>query len=191
MKKRKVNLKEYNIDKTWTLFLDRDGVVNKRIIGNYILRWEDFEFLPGVLDAIKSFNKIFGKVVIVTNQQCIGKGIITENELAALHEKMLKEIEKNGGAIDAIFYAPLTRESLHNIDRKPNVGMALKAKKKFPEINFKKAVMAGDSFSDMEFGHRLSMITVLVNEDPVMAKDHPEVVCFWARDLKEFSTQLN
>ena len=185
-----MNLHKLNIDKTWTLFLDRDGVINKKIENNYVRKWDEFEFLPGVLEAIKIFSNTFGRIIVVTNQQGIAKERMTEDELTQIHEQMVKEIEKNGGRIDAIFYAPYLKE-INHIDRKPNVGMALKAKKKFPEINFKKAIIAGDSQSDMEMGARMNMIKILINNDISIAQKQPKLVNFTYKSLYDFSFVLN
>jgi len=179
-----MNLKN-SIDKSWTLFLDRDGVINKKRENDYVLKWEQFEFISGVLDALKELSLIFGKIFIVTNQQGIGRGYMTEAELKIIHTNMLEKINNSGGKIDAVYYAPQIKESNHS-DRKPNVGMALKAKKDFPVIDFKKSVMAGDSLSDMEFGHRLGMINVLISEEATLARDHPEIINFKAKNLNEF-----
>ena len=185
-----MNLLNLNIDKTWTLFLDRDGVINKKIENNYVRKWDEFEFLPGVLEAIKIFNNIFGRIIVITNQQGIAKERMSEEEVIQIHKKMVKEIEKKGGRIDAIFYAPYLKE-INHIDRKPNVGMALKAKKKFPEINFKKAIIAGDSQSDMEMGDRMNMIKILINENISIARQHPKLVNFTYKSLYGFSFVLN
>jgi len=184
-----MHLKDFNIDKSWTLFLDRDGVINKRIIDAYVLKWDDFIFLPKVLDAIKIFSGIFGKIIIVTNQQGIGKGLMSEVELNNIHQNMILEIENHGGRIDAVYFAPQIRETNH-FDRKPNVGMALKAHKLFPEINFKKSIMAGDSISDMEFGHRLDMTNVFICNDVQLISKHHDIIQFSASDLFGFSEQL-
>jgi histidinol-phosphate phosphatase family protein len=182
-------LKDYKFNKSWTLFLDRDGVINKKINNDYVLIWKQFEFIQGVTEAIKILSSVFGKIIIVTNQQGIGRGLMTEKDLSEIHSKMIAEIEKYGGRIDAIYYSPYISENNH-VDRKPNVGMALKARKDFPEINFKKTVMAGDSISDMEFGHRLGMINVLINKDKAILKKNPELINFAATDLKDFSLQI-
>jgi histidinol-phosphate phosphatase family protein len=188
MKKRRMNLLE-NIDNSWTLFLDRDGVINKRIIDNYVLEWNQFEFLPGTLEAMKIFSAVFGKIIIVTNQQGIGKGYMSEPDLMKIHANMISEIETHGGRIDAVYFSPNTKESNHHT-RKPNVGMALMAKKDFPSIDFRKSVMAGDSQSDMEFGHRLGMVNVLIHENNEIAKQYHEIVTLHYTDLKAFSDFL-
>ena len=143
----------------------------------------------GAFDAFKTFAQIFGKIIVVTNQQGIGKGLMQESTLKSIHSNMITEIEKHGGRVDAIYYAPHIKESNH-VDRKPNVGMALKAKKDFPDINFKKSIIAGDPKSDMEFGYRLGMIKAFINIDSSFAKTHPALVDYTAINLFEFSKML-
>jgi histidinol-phosphate phosphatase family protein len=178
-----------NIDSSWTLFLDRDGVINKKIDNDYVLDWTQFEFLPDVFEAFKTFSQKFGRIIVVTNQQGIGKGLMTEATLKSIHSNMITEIEKHGGRVDAVYHAPHIRETNH-VDRKPNVGMALKAKKDFPEIDFKKSIIAGDSKSDMEFGHRLGMIKAFINIDLTFARTNPALVDYTAINLLEFSKLL-
>ena len=156
-----MNLKDFNINKDWTLFLDRDGVINVHIVDEYVTNWDEFSFLPGVLGALKNLSEIFSRIIIISNQQGIGKGIFTNEDLEAVHSKMLNKINFAGGRIDKIYYCP----DLNNIgskNRKPEIGMGLKAKNDFPEIDFKKSIMIGDSATDIEFGNRLKMKTVFL-----------------------------
>lgn len=158
-----MNLSRTSFDETWTLFLDRDGVINTRIIGDYIVKWEQFEFIDGVLEALAHFSQLFHRIVIVTNQQGIGKGLHTEPELEQLHAKMLAVITESGGRVDAIYYSPYLAHE-NDPSRKPNIGMALQAKKDFPEIAFDKSIMVGDTQSDMEFGRNAGMKTVFIGK---------------------------
>jgi len=160
MKKQKDILKNLNIDKSWTLFLDRDGVINKKIENDYVRNWEQFELLPNVIEALKILNDIFGRIIIVTNQRGIGRGLMTEEDLKNIHRKMLKVFAENGIKIDKIYYCPHDYEKEKCNCRKPNIGMALQAKKDFPDIDFKKSIMIGDSLSDMEFGYNLEIFCV-------------------------------
>ena len=150
-----------NTNSSWTLFLDRDGVINKRLPGRYVQLWEEFEFTPNCLKAIAEFGKLFQTIVVVTNQQGIGKGIMTKKELEKLHDTMCLKIKEAGGSIDHVYYSPKLK--IHNPPcRKPNTGMAFQAKKDFPHIDFQKSIMVGDSFSDMEFGWNLGMKTIFI-----------------------------
>lgn len=171
-----------NIDKSWTLFLDRDGVINKRIDGGYVHHWETFEFLPGVPESLAIFSRIFGRIIVITNQQGIAKGIMNEKQLQSVHRKMIADVEKAGGKIDAIFHCPDMASKSGNC-RKPSVFMALKAQKKFPEIDFCKSIMVGDTESDMAFGKKAGMFTVLVGAEMVS----PKVVDFKTRDMSSLA----
>ncbi|MFN0015394.1 MAG: D-glycero-alpha-D-manno-heptose-1,7-bisphosphate 7-phosphatase [Saprospiraceae bacterium] len=144
-----------------TLFLDRDGVINRRIAGEYARTPADFVFLPGVLEAVKILAGQFGRIVVVTNQAGIGKGLMTRTDLAAVHRKMLAGIRRAGGRIDRVYHCP-HRPYTGCGCRKPATGMALQARTDFPEIEFETAWMVGDSLSDMQFGQALGMKTVLI-----------------------------
>ncbi|GMT46205.1 MAG: D-glycero-alpha-D-manno-heptose-1,7-bisphosphate 7-phosphatase [bacterium] len=174
-----------NINKSWTLFLDRDGIINKRIYGGYVQHWEAFEFLPGVPESLAVFSRIFGRIIVITNQQGIGKGIMNEAQLEAVHRKMFVEVEKAGGKIDAVFHCPDVASKPGNC-RKPSAFMALKAKKRFPEIDFNKSIMVGDAESDMVFGKNAGMFTILMGDEPVS----PETVDYITRDLPSLATLL-
>ena len=153
-----------DIDNTWTLFLDRDGVINNRIFGGYVTNPKDFIFLPKVLDSIAYFSTIFKRIIVVTNQQGVGKGIMTELELSFLHKHMLSIISKAGGRIDSIYYCTYLATTANNC-RKPSTYMAQQAVSDFPEIDLGKSIMAGDSESDIKFGINAGMKTVFVNND--------------------------
>jgi len=138
-----------------TLFLDRDGVINRHRPDDYVKKWEEFEFNLGIFEDLAVWNKNFKHIVVVTNQRGVGKGIMTEDTLLDIHRKMLEEIESHGGRIDKIYYCTDINNDSPN--RKPNIGMALQAKADFPDINFSKSVMVGDSESDMDFGRNCGM----------------------------------
>ncbi len=165
-----MNLNDLNIDNSWALFLDRDGVINKRIIDDYVKTWDQFEFLPGVIDSINKFSTIFGKIVVVTNQQGIGKGIMRTEDLELIHKNMLYEVTYFKGKIDKVYFSPFLSAENHQ-DRKPGIGMALKAKKDFPEIDFSKSIMIGDSISDLEFGKNCGMKTIYISDQKHLLAD--------------------
>ena len=148
------------IDKSWTLFLDRDGVINVESVGSYITSWDEFTFHDGVLDAMRSLSHLFGNIVVVSNQRGVGRGIMSLESLKEINANMRAAIAENGGRVDKIYAATATVDEDHN--RKPNTGMGLQAQQDFPAIDFKKSVMIGNSISDMEFGKRLSMHTVFL-----------------------------
>lgn len=157
----------WGIDKTWTLFLDRDGVINERNFEGYILTPEDFNFLPNVPESIATLNKFFHRTIVVTNQQGIGKGLMSERNLFEIHSYMMDEVFKTGGKIDKCYFAPNLKGAEDDM-RKPGPAMAELAKMEFPEIDFKCCVMVGDTDSDILFGKNLGMKTVRIKtKEPI------------------------
>lgn len=148
------------IDNTWTLFLDRDGVINHEKHLDYIHTWDEFAFYDGVQEAIAVFAKIFGRIIVVTNQKGIGKGVTRLEDLQQIHKNMLAEIEAAGGRIDAVYFCPDLEDDSPN--RKPNPGMGLQAAAHFPEIDLSKAIMVGNTISDMKFGRNLGVQTIFL-----------------------------
>ncbi|MCS7162280.1 MAG: HAD-IIIA family hydrolase [Bacteroidia bacterium] len=148
-------------DHKWTLFLDRDGVLNKeKPGGGYITSWEEFVFIEGVLEALRVLARIFGRIVVVTNQRGVGKGYVSEAALRLIHTRLQAAVAAAGGRIDAIYACTDAAEDAPC--RKPNPGLALQAKQDFPEIEFHRSVMVGNSRSDMEFGRALGMYTIWI-----------------------------
>lgn len=185
MQARRITLKDLNIDKTWSLFLDRDGVLNKRLEGDYVKTLDEFEFLEQVPEALKILTNIFGKIFIVTNQQGIGKGLYTENDLNIIHHYLADEVEKHGGKIDKIYFSPHLA-ALNHPSRKPGIGMALQAKDEHPEVDFSRSLIIGDSMSDMEFGRAAGMRTVFISEEPTAG----EKIDFNFASLFEFASEF-
>jgi histidinol-phosphate phosphatase family protein len=181
-----MNKLQLKVDKSWTLFLDRDGVINKKLPGDYVKSITDFEFLPFVKEAIALLNQYFGRVIVITNQQGIGKGIMQTSDLKKIHDFMCSEIAKNGANINRIYYCPDVAGS-SSPTRKPETGMALLAKKDFPEIYFAKTIMAGDSITDMEFGKNLKMTTVYIQKEKDTDLNNNSLTDYVFTSLKEFS----
>lgn len=152
----------FKVDPSWSLFLDRDGVINERLPDDYVKTWDEFRFLPGVLEALAELSGFFHRIFIVTNQAGIERGFLTHHGLKEIHDRMMEFILYHGGRIDEIYYCPF-KGDLDPLCRKPNPGMALEAKNDFPDIDFKKCLMVGDSDSDIAFGNNLGMKTILVS----------------------------
>ncbi len=163
-----------SIDKSWTLFLDRDGVINEDKIGSYIFTPDEFHFMKGAPELFKKISEKFGRIIIVTNQRGIGRGLMPEEDLTVIHNKMTAAVNTAGGKIDGIYYAT----SVSNDDplRKPNPGMAFRAKADFPSIDFSKSIMAGNKQSDMLFGKNAGMYTVFIaTTNPEVPFPHPDI----------------
>ena len=132
------------------LFLDRDGVVNKE--KNYLYKIEDFEFIDGVFETCRYFQKQGYLIIIITNQAGIARGKYTEEDYQLLTNWMIKEFEKENIRISKVYHCP------HHPDfggececRKPNTGMILNAQREF-NINLSNSILVGDKNSDIKAG---------------------------------------
>ncbi len=133
------------------VFLDRDGVINRKAPdGQYVTRWEDFHLLPGAIEGIAQLNRAGFCIVIVTNQRCVAKGLLTEAELEILHRRMTDQLARGGATIDAIYYCPHEPEPPCRC-RKPAPGMLLEAARSH-NLDLAASWMIGDSDSDIQAG---------------------------------------
>ena len=171
----------FSLDSSWTIFLDRDGVINRRKPGSYIKNIRQFEFIDGAKKAIAKLGKKFTKIIVITNQQGLGKGLMTIDELNTVNNYMVNEITKAGGRIDGIYFCPELTTDKNNC-RKPAPSMAFKAKKDFPSIDFHKSIIFGDSISDIQFGKNLDMMTVLIPSKPEEKNLYPKIEVDWRID---------
>lgn len=146
------------------VFLDRDGVLNRSLPdGRFVTRWEEFELLPGVADAIAELNRSGRKVIVVTNQRCVALGLCSEADLLTIHARMQKELSGQGARLDAIYYCPHDAEECNC--RKPLPGLFEQAFRDFPGANAQNSVMVGDSLRDIQAGVRLGMRTIFIETD--------------------------
>jgi len=133
------------------VFLDRDGVINDDTGHYYIYRPEDFNLNAGVTEGLKLLSDAGFKLIIVSNQGGVAKGIYTKDDISSVHEKLTEELKKHSLKIDAIYYCP-HHESVSDCDcRKPKPGMILDAIEEF-NINPMKSYLIGDSERDITAG---------------------------------------
>ncbi len=133
------------------VFLDRDGVINRKLPeGQYGTRWEDLEFLPGVEQAIASLKRAGFRVIVVSNQRCVAKGLLSLRDLGLIHRQMLGALAAANAAIDEVYFCP--HETHPPCDcRKPQPGMLLSAAQDHG-IDLVNSWMIGDSDSDVQAG---------------------------------------
>lgn len=131
------------------IFLDRDGVIN-RDSPDYIKSWEEYAFLPGSLTAIAELSQAGYKLIVITNQSMIGRGLVPLEVLAEMHRRMRRAIDEAGGAIFDIFFCP--HRPVDGCDcRKPEPGMIFQAKERHG-IDLLRSVMIGDNVKDVACG---------------------------------------
>lgn len=176
------------VNNNWTLFLDRDGVLNHDI-QPYTLHKSKFVFYDGVLEALKIFNGIFRHILVVTNQRGVARKLMTEQDLFDIHDFMLEEIKTSGGRIDKIYYCSAMDNDHPN--RKPNPGMALEAMKDHPLILKQHSIMVGNNISDMQFGRNAGLHTVLLTTTGVSVELPHPLVDLQYNSLIEFAKALS
>jgi histidinol-phosphate phosphatase family protein len=130
-----------------TVILDRDGVLNKKPPrAEYVRRWEDFEWLPGALLALRMLKEAQFRVLLVSNQAGVGRGAMSEEDLLRIHERVKNEVQQAGGRIDHIYYCPHDWEAGCEC-RKPAPGMLFKAQRDF-NLDLSGTVFVGDDERD-------------------------------------------
>lgn len=144
----------------YCLFLDRDGTINEE--KHYLKDPDELELIPGAAQAIREANHLGLKVVIVSNQSGIARGILTSEDVNRVNHRLVELLREEGAAVDEIYYCPHDATETNGCTcRKPNSGMFLQAQKEH-NIDLKRSIMVGDRLSDMEAGKRLGMMTMLV-----------------------------
>lgn len=142
----------------WCLFLDRDGVINRRVVGDYVRTLRQWEYLPGALHGLRLLSQWAPRIVIVTNQRGVGRGLMSQEDLDRIHARLLEDVAMVGARVDAIRVCP-HRETDGCACRKPQPGLALSWLAVNREVNPGRSVMVGDSPSDMAMAENLATVT--------------------------------
>ncbi len=144
-----------------TVFLDRDGVINRKLPeGQYVSSWQHFELLPGVPEAIAKLNQAGLRVVVVTNQRGIALGLYAPSDVDHIHIQLNERLAQSGAHIDGFYFCPHDKHQCNC--RKPLPGLFEQAQKDFPEIKPETSLIIGDSLSDIEFGRNVGMKTIFI-----------------------------
>lgn len=145
-----------------TIFLDRDGVINKCARPHYyISEWEDFEFLPGAIKGIKTLNDAGYLILLITNQRGVARGLFSLDDVKKLHQKMCEQIEKEGARINDIYICPHDKGECRC--RKPDIGLLLQAEENWL-IDKNNSYFIGDCESDIIAGSSYGVSTILIGD---------------------------
>jgi D-glycero-D-manno-heptose 1,7-bisphosphate phosphatase len=148
---------------TKAVFFDRDGVVNKRIVGGYVTTWDEFELLPMIGETLREVARLGYKAIVITNQRGVGLGRMSETDLSAIHDKLQRHLQAEFGVQfdDIISCTDATDDSPR---RKPSPEMLYEAARKF-DIDLSKSWMIGDSHTDIEAGTKAGTKTAFLLND--------------------------
>jgi len=158
------------------VFLDRDGVINKKPVEHdYVKNWSEFELLPGAIEALKLLTQNGYDIYVITNQRGIARGMMSEQDLKVIHDKLREELKKHNAKIKQIYYCP------HGEDegcecRKPKPGMLFQAASEH-NFDLTKAIFIGDDERDLQAGDAAGCKTILVEPE----KNLLEIVNSWLK----------
>jgi D-glycero-D-manno-heptose 1,7-bisphosphate phosphatase len=175
-----------------TVFLDRDGVINRKMpSGSYVETWEQFEFVPGAIEALRLLAAARIRAVVVTNQRGVALGRMTMASVDEIHRLMQAELTSNGAQCAAVLVCPHEEGACDC--RKPGLGLFRQAQQLIPEIDLNRAAVVGDSATDLLAGNSLGCASFLVGDETRLAEvlaDHPDLrVACWAPSLIELVTR--
>lgn len=155
-------------------FFDRDGVVNVSPGTGYVLRWEDFHFSDGIVDALVWLKVRGFALILVTSQQGVGKGLMTQGELDDIHERMQAELRKHGAQFDAIYACTCLASDPHCTCRKPSPEMVLRAAAEH-DLDLTRSWLIGDHDRDIQMAVNagvMNTIRVMGGEGSGVAAPH-------------------
>ncbi len=184
-----IKVKAKKVKPRRAVFFDRDGVINGSPgEGSYVLSWWDFQFEPGSIEVLTWLKKQGYFLVLVTNQQCVGRGLITAEQLDAIHERMQAELGPKA-AFDAIYYSPHLKKE-NSPMRKPAPGMVLAAQAEH-NLDLATSWLVGDHDRDIELARNAGIGTAVryVSEKPIafkadhVVKNHTELLALLKKHL--------
>lgn len=153
------------------VLLDRDGVINCRVRNGYVRTWEQFVFLPNALEALRLFAENDYRAIVVSNQACVGKGLISLSTLEEITRRFVEEVRKYGGQIHGVYYCPHRQEE--NCDcRKPKPGLLQRAQREH-QFAFADTYLVGDSESDLLAAREVGCPVLLISDDVAHAAQKP------------------
>jgi D-glycero-D-manno-heptose 1,7-bisphosphate phosphatase len=174
------------------IFLDRDGTINRER-ADYVKGWEEYEWLPGALDALAALAKLDIPILVMTNQSAVGRGILEADALAAIHARVQAQAATAGGRLDAFFVCPHAPADHCNC-RKPQPGLLLAAAQQY-NLDLSRCVFVGDSLTDMQAAEAAGCMWLLVRTgrqgsqlDAMVASSHDE--SFFAQVIDDLAAAV-
>jgi D-glycero-D-manno-heptose 1,7-bisphosphate phosphatase len=165
-----VSRRSFSSSALHTVFLDRDGVLNRKLPeGEYVSAWEHFHLLPGAAEAIGKLKVAGLRVLVVSNQRGVALGLYRREDVDRIHAELQKELAPRGAEIDGFYFCPHDKGACNC--RKPLPGLFEQARSQFPDIEPETSLMIGDSLSDIEFGRNLGMTTIFIEGDTKARED--------------------
>jgi histidinol-phosphate phosphatase family protein len=154
------------------IFLDRDGIINEKIEGGYVTEWSSFQMIPGIRETVRALSGLGLPIVIVSNQACVGKALLTGRHLAQITRRFVEELRRDGARIDAAYYCPHTVEADCRC-RKPRPGLLQEAARDWG-ADLRRSVFVGDSATDLEAATAVGCKAILFSKSAPAAGKRPQ-----------------
>lgn len=187
----RVARRSFNSSALRTVFLDRDGVLNRKLPeGEYVSAWEHFHLLPGAAEAIGKLKRVGMRVLVVSNQRGVALGLYRTEDVDRIHAQLQGELAVRSAQVDGFYFCPHDKGVCNC--RKPLPGLFQQAQSQFPDIRPETSLMIGDSESDIEFGRNLGMATIFIQGD-AKARENRKPGAQRAEELADlqFDTLIN
>ena len=186
---KSIDIRNNMISPKAAIFLDRDGTINLKR-DDYVKIWSEFEFLPGVLEAMRYLANLPDLLIfVVTNQSCIKRGLTTLEKVEAIHHNMIRTVESNGGRIDDIAICPHLPDEGCNC-RKPESGMLLTLAKKH-SVSLPASYLIGDSLSDIQAARRVGTKAIWITDKISFSSVSNDLHIYRAQDFPSAVEQIN
>ncbi len=145
------------------VLVDRDGVINRRMVGGYVTAWEEFQFLPGVLEGLALLARHDVSAIVISNQAGVGKGLLTPAALEIITQSFLREVHQRGGRIRGVYYCPHRPEDACDC-RKPKPGLIFQAQRRHG-FRLHQTYLIGDSPTDLAAAQAAGCPALLIAEN--------------------------
>jgi len=155
------------------VLLDRDGVINRRIVNGYVTSWEQFVFLPGALEGLRLLATAGYQALVVSNQSAVGRGLMTMKDLSEITSRFVEKVRRHGGSIGGVYYCP-HRPDENCECRKPKPGLLLQAQKEHG-FDFASTYLVGDSETDLMAARSVGCLALFICGDSAPGLHEPEL----------------
>jgi D-glycero-D-manno-heptose 1,7-bisphosphate phosphatase len=153
------------------IFLDRDGVINERVVGGYVTSWSGFRFFDGIVPALAGLSQFRLPLIVVSNQAGVGKGLMGRMTLGDITQRFVAQLARARIRIAAVYYCPHTSEAGCRC-RKPRPGLLLRAAREW-NIDLGRSILVGDSVTDMGAARAAGCRSILFDPQDGFGADRP------------------
>lgn len=181
------------INANWSLFVARDGIINRLILDDFISSWDEFQYLPNIEQILVKLSNFFKHTFVFTNQPAIDEGLLHISDLNQIHYNLKKDIEYLNGDITDVYCCPHSQDQDFKVDCdcwNTNKSLAHQAKTDHPQVDFLRSIIICSNTHEINFGKRLKMTTVYITSDQENSSTGASLADYVFDSLNNFATTL-